>query len=160
MVKSLQNINCNNKSSEQDIVLEHSLVVIKVQISSFQNKICFIRYYIKLIKYVQKFLPCLSSSTSGSLTGALVQWHSLQMEAQFKPAFLQEQLFPHGPLQLQHTTLSGSGGPASLSIIIGVNVLFSITHPHLSNSFSTSLIVFKFESNDKLEAHDKILPRR
>ena len=69
MVKSLQNINCNNKSSEQDIVLEHSLVVIKVQISSFQNKICFIRYYIKLIKYVQKI-----SSMFIFLNFGLIDW--------------------------------------------------------------------------------------
>ena len=61
------------------------------------------------------------------MTGALVQvipWHFLQVEAQFKPAFLQEQLFPHGPLKLQRITSSRSGEPASVSIIIGVYILF------------------------------------
>ena len=94
----------------------------------------------------KNFLSYSSSSTSGSMTGALVQvipWHSLQMEAQFKPTFLQEQQFPHGPLQPQCITLSRSGGPTSISVIIGVYILFSITHPHLSRSFSTSLSCFQ-----------------
>ena len=94
----------------------------------------------------KKFLSYSSSSSSGSMTGALVQvipWDSLQVEAQFKPAFLQEQPFPHGLLQRQSITLSRSGGPASISVIIGVYILFSITHPHLSGSFSTSLNYFQ-----------------
>ena len=91
------------------------------------------------------FVSYSSFSTSGSMTGALVQvipWHSLQVEAQFKPAFLQEQLFWHVPLQLQRITLSTSGGPASISVIIGVYILFSVTQTHLSRSFSLSLNCF------------------
>ena len=86
----------------------------------------------------KKFLSYSSSSTSGSMTGALVQvipWHSLQVEAQFKPAFIQEQLFPQVPLQLKRITLSRSVEPASISVIIGVYILFSITHPHLGGFF-------------------------
>ena len=82
----------------------------------------------------KKFLSYSSSSTSGSMTEALVQvipWNCLQVKAQFKPAFLQEQLIPRGPLQPQHITLSRSGRLASVSVIIGVYILFSITHPHL-----------------------------
>ena len=92
------------------------------------------------------FLSSSSSSTSGSITGAPVQvipWHSLQVEAQFEPAFLQERLFPHGPLLPQRITLSRSGRPASISLIIGVYMLFSNTHSHLSGSFSTSLNRFQ-----------------
>ena len=109
----------------------------------------------------KNFLSYSSSSTSGSVTGALVQvmpCHSLQVEAQFKLTILEEQLFLHGLLQLQCITLSRSGGRASISVIIGVYIFFSVTHPHLRRSFSTSLNVFKFEPNDKLEAHDKMLP--
>ena len=82
----------------------------------------------------KNFLSYSSSSTSGSVTGALVQvipCHSLQVEAQFKLTILEEQLFLHGLLQLQCITLSRSGGRASVSVIIGVYILFSITHPHL-----------------------------
>ena len=109
----------------------------------------------------KNFLSYLSSSISGSVTGALVQvipCHSLQVEAQFKLTILEEQLFLHGLLQLQCITLSRSGGRASISVIIGVYIFFSVTHPHLRRSFSISLNVFKFEPNDKLEAHDKMLP--
>ena len=93
------------------------------------------------------------------MTGALVQvipWHSLQVEAQSKPAFLQEQLFPHGPLQPQRITLSRSGGPPSVSVIIAVQLPTPISaglclhHP----------VVSKFESDDKLEVHDKCCPGR
>ena len=109
----------------------------------------------------KNFLSYSSSSTSGSVTGALVQvipCHSLQVEAQFKLTILEEQLFLHGLLQLQCITLSRSGGRASISVIIGAYIFFSVTHPYLRRSFSTSLNVFKFEPNDKLEAHDKMLP--
>ena len=49
----------------------------------------------------KKFLSYSSSSTSGSMTEALVQvipWNCLQVKAQFKPPFLQEQFFPAWPL--------------------------------------------------------------
>ena len=94
------------------------------------------------------------------MTGTLVQvipWHSLQVEAKLKRAFLQEQLFPHGPLQPQCITLCRSGGPASISVIIRVYILFSITDPTSLGLFLHLSIVSKFESDDKLEAHDKML---
>ena len=79
------------------------------------------------------------------MTGELVlviPRHFLQVEAQFKTAFLQEQLFRHGPLQPERITFSRSGGHASTSVIIGVYILFSITYPHLRRSFSASLNCF------------------
>ena len=109
----------------------------------------------------KKFLSYSSSSTSGSMTGALVQvipCHSLKVEAQFKPAFLQEQLLPHDPLQLQRMTLSRSGGPASISVIIGMYICFQLPTLISAGLFLHRSIVSKFESDNKLKAHDKMLP--
>ena len=109
----------------------------------------------------RKVLSYSSSSTSNSLTGALAQeipWHCLQVKAQFKPPFLQEQLFPHGPLQPQHITLSRSDGPASISFVIGVHICFQLPTPISEVLFLHHSIVSKFESDDKLDAHDKMLP--
>ena len=90
-----------------------------MEISTLQNKIYFIKYYIKLIKYVQNvsfIFIFLNFRLNDWSIGKVIPWHSLQVEAQFKPAFLQEQPFPHGPLQPQRITLNRSGGPASMSI--------------------------------------------
>ena len=82
----------------------------------------------------KKFLSYSSSSTSGSMTEALVQvipWLCLQVKAQFKPPFYKNSSFPRGPLPPQHIALSRSGRLGSISVIIGVYILFAITHPHL-----------------------------
>ena len=105
-----------------------------MEISSLQNKICFIKYYIKLIKYVQNVSCMFIFLNFGIIdwslrTGEILTF--LQVQAQFKPAFLQKKLILHDLLQPQRTTLSGSGRPASISVIIGVNISLSINDPHL-----------------------------
>ena len=94
----------------------------------------------------RKFLSYSSSSTSGSMTGTLVQViprHSLQVEAKLKQAFLQEQLFPHGPLQPQCITLCRSGGPASISLIMCVHFVFNYPPlPHWVFFYITQLFPY------------------
>ena len=61
----------------------------------------------QLIKYIQNVYFLYSSlSISGSFTVTflhVIPWHFLHGEEQFNLALLQEQVFPHGPLEPQCT---------------------------------------------------------
>ena len=69
----------------------------------------------------------------------VTSWHFLHENIHFRPAFLQEHLELHGPLQSHLMIFKISGGPASMSVIIGEYYPLLIFHPQLSGSILSSL---------------------
>ena len=94
-----------------------------------------------------------ASSTSGSIIAALLQvitWHALNWRPSLNQAFYKNSYFrSYFHLQLQHITLSRSCRSASIWC-----VHFVLNYPLPSQLFLYHSLVSKFESDDKLEAHE------